>query len=43
VVSATILMQGNVVDLRTTSQYAGSTTQGTNNNTQSRSSGSGAP
>ena len=43
VVSATLQMQGNVVDLHTTTQYAGSTTQGGNGITQSRSVGSGAP
>lgn len=43
VISATIQAQGNVVDVRTTSQYAGSTTQGGNNITGSRSYGSGAP
>ena len=43
VVSDTLRMQGNVVDLHTTSQYAGSTTQGGNGITQSRSYGSGAP
>jgi len=43
VVAATIQAQGNVVDVRTTNQYAGSTTQGGNNITGSRSYGSGAP
>jgi len=43
VVSATVVVQGNAVDVRTTSQYAGSTTQGGNNITGSRSYGSGAP
>jgi len=43
VISATIQAQGNVVDVRTTNQYAGSTTQGGNNITGSRSYGSGAP
>jgi DNA-binding beta-propeller fold protein YncE len=43
VVSATLQMQGNVVDLQTTTQYAGSTTQGGNAITVSRSVGSGAP
>jgi YVTN family beta-propeller protein len=43
VVSVTLQMQGNVVDLHTTTQYAGSTTQGGNGITQSRSVGSGAP
>jgi DNA-binding beta-propeller fold protein YncE len=44
VVSATLQMQGNVVDLQTTTQYAPSTTiQGGNGITQSRSVGSGAP
>ncbi len=42
-VSATLNMQGNVVDIRTTSQYAGSTTQGGNSIAVSRSAGSGAP
>jgi DNA-binding beta-propeller fold protein YncE len=42
-VSATVAMQGNVVDVRTTTQYAGSTTQGGNNITFSRSAGSGVP
>jgi len=42
-VSATLIMQGNIVDVRTTSQYAGSTTQGGNNITGSRAVGSGAP
>ncbi|HTD54652.1 MAG TPA: YncE family protein [Silvibacterium sp.] len=42
-VSATLSMQGNVVDVRTTNQYAGSTTQGGNNITVSRSAGSGVP
>ena len=41
VVSARILVQGEVVDLRTTKQYAGQTTA--NNNVQSRSVGSGEP
>lgn len=41
VVSATVLTQGNVVDVHTTSQYAGQSN--TNGNTQSRSVGSGAP
>lgn len=43
VVSATLQMQGNVVDLQTTVQYAGSSTQGGNAITGSRSVGSGAP
>jgi DNA-binding beta-propeller fold protein YncE len=42
-VSATLNMQANVVDVRTTVQYAGSTTQGGNNITVSRSAGSGIP
>ena len=42
-VSATLTVQGNVVDVRTTNQYAGSTTQGGNNITVSRSAGSGVP
>jgi YVTN family beta-propeller protein len=41
VVSANVLTQGNVVDVHTTSQYAGQSN--TNGNTQSRSVGSGAP
>jgi DNA-binding beta-propeller fold protein YncE len=41
VVSAQILVQGNVVDLHTTTQYAGQTS--TNGITQSRSVGSGEP
>ncbi|HTV04688.1 MAG TPA: hypothetical protein VME86_04915 [Acidobacteriaceae bacterium] len=40
-VSARILVQGDVVDLHTTTQYAGQTT--TNSQFQSRSVGSGAP
>ncbi|SRR5579883_1333710 len=45
IVTSSILLQGNGVDLHTTTQYAGtgSTTTLANNNTQSRSSGSGAP
>jgi YVTN family beta-propeller protein len=45
IVSSSILLQGNGVDLHTTTQYAGSstTTASGNNNTQSRSVGSGAP
>jgi DNA-binding beta-propeller fold protein YncE len=43
VISATVQVQGNVVDVRTTTQYAGSTTQGGNTVTGSRSVGSGAP
>jgi YVTN family beta-propeller protein len=45
IVSASILLQGNGVDLRTTTQYAGSssTSASANNITQSRSAGSGAP
>ena len=45
IVSASILLQGNGVDLRTTTQYAGSssTSATANNITQSRSAGSGAP
>jgi YVTN family beta-propeller protein len=42
-VSATLNMQGNVVDIRTTTQYAGSTTQGGNQIAVSRSAGSGVP
>jgi hypothetical protein len=41
VVSAQILVQGNVVDLRTTSQYAGQNP--TNTIIESRSVGSGVP
>ena len=41
VVSARILVQGNVVDLRTTTQYAGQSS--TNSIVQSRSVGSGEP
>ena len=40
-VSAQLLVQGNVVDLHTTNQYAAQST--TNNNIQSRSVGSGEP
>jgi DNA-binding beta-propeller fold protein YncE len=43
VLSATLTIQGNVVGVRTTNQYAGSTTQGGNNITVSRSAGSGVP
>ena len=45
IVSSSILLQGNGVDVHTTTQYAGSasTTTASNNNTQSRSVGSGAP
>lgn len=45
IVSASILLQGNGVDVRTTTQYSAtsSTTTSANNNTQSRSAGSGAP
>ena len=45
IVSASILLQGNGVDLHTTTQYAASssTSSPANNNTQSRSAGSGAP
>ena len=39
-VTATLQMQGNVVDIHTQFQYAGKTTNGI---TQSRSAGSGAP
>jgi len=42
-ISATLNMEGNVVDIRTTVQYAGSTTQGGNSITVSRSAGSGVP
>jgi YVTN family beta-propeller protein len=42
IVSASILLQGNGVDVRTTTQFAGASA-GTNNITQSRSVGSGAP
>ena len=41
VVSAQLLVQGNVVDLHTTNQYAAQSA--TNNNIQSRSVGSGEP
>lgn len=41
VISAQILVQGNVVDLHTSSQYAAQAS--VNNNIQSRSVGSGAP
>jgi YVTN family beta-propeller protein len=45
IVSSSILLQGNGVDVHTTTQYAGSTstTATANGNTQSRSVGSGAP
>ena len=45
IVSSSILLQGNGVDVHTTTQYAGSssTTQSANSITQSRSVGSGAP
>jgi len=45
IVSSSILLQGNGVDVHTTTQYAGtsSTTTSANAITQSRSSGSGAP
>ena len=45
IVSSSILLQGNGVDVRTTTQYAGtsSTTTTANAITQSRSMGSGAP
>jgi YVTN family beta-propeller protein len=43
VVSATVAVQGQVVDVHTTIQYAASTTQGGNNITGSRSAGSGVP
>ena len=43
IVSATLTMQGNIVDVRTTTQYAGSSTQGGNRITVSRSAGSGVP
>jgi hypothetical protein len=43
VVSATIQVQGNVVDLHTTAQYTGTSSTAGNTNTQSRSYGSGAP
>jgi DNA-binding beta-propeller fold protein YncE len=49
VVSATVAIQGNIVDLHTQTQYAGASTVVTgsataqNGNTQSYSSGSGAP
>jgi hypothetical protein len=41
VISSRILVQGNVVDLHTTSQYAAQ--GGGNSNIESRSVGSGAP
>ena len=43
VISATIELQGNIVDLHTQSQFAGSLSASGNGNTQSFSSGSGAP
>ena len=43
VVSASILLQGNGVDLHTTTQYAGTSGTSANAITQSRSVGSGAP
>jgi DNA-binding beta-propeller fold protein YncE len=43
IVSASILLQGNGVDLHTTTQYAGNSGTTVNAITQSRSSGSGAP
>lgn len=43
IVSASILLQGNGVDLHTTTQYAGSSGASSNAITQSRSAGSGAP
>ena len=43
VVSATVQVQGNVVDLHTTAQYTGTSATSGNLNTQSRAYGSGAP
>jgi YVTN family beta-propeller protein len=45
IVSSSILLQGNGVDVHTTTQYAASSSATTagNNNSQSRSAGSGAP
>jgi YVTN family beta-propeller protein len=43
VVSATIQMQGNVVDLHTTAQFTGTSSTSGNTNTQSHAYGSGAP
>ena len=42
-ISGTVQLQGNGVDVHTTAQYAGTSGTAANNNTQSRSSGSGAP
>lgn len=42
-ISGTVQLQGNGVDVHTTSQFAGASGRATNNNTQSRSAGSGAP
>ena len=43
VVSSTVLVQGNVVDLHTTAQFTGSSSTSGNLNTTSRSVGSGVP
>jgi YVTN family beta-propeller protein len=43
VISSTVLVQGNVVDLHTTSQFTGSTSTSGNINVVSRAVGSGAP
>jgi YVTN family beta-propeller protein len=43
IVSSSILLQGNGVDLHTTAQYAGTSGAGANSITQSRSVGSGVP
>jgi YVTN family beta-propeller protein len=45
IVTSSILLQGNGVDVHTTTQYAGSSSASTtaNGNTQSRSAGSGVP
>ncbi|MCL6463958.1 MAG: hypothetical protein K6T49_05495, partial [Acidobacterium ailaaui] len=43
IVSSSILLQGYGVDLRTTTQYAGTSGTSANSITQSRSAGSGAP
>lgn len=42
-ISGTVQLQGNGVDVRTTQQYAGTSGVAANNNTESRSAGSGAP
>jgi YVTN family beta-propeller protein len=43
IVSTSILLQGNGIDVRTSTQYAGSSGAGANSITQSRSVGSGVP